>query len=201
MTDDLLPTLDELAHRAIEQAFEKLVLSEAGPLYAVDATAGNGYDTLFLARLLHGRGEVYAFDVQPAALAATRARLAAADLLSNVHLVQAGHELLKSRLPQQARGRVIAAMLNLGFLPGSDKSVTTRPETTLRALHALAAFSAPRAVITAHLYTGHAGGKQESEAVLTWARDLDRKTWRVLACSQQNKPRGPEHLLLIEKRG
>ena len=38
---------------------------------AIDATMGNGHDTLFLARAVGPQGRVIAFDVQDAALAAT----------------------------------------------------------------------------------------------------------------------------------
>lgn len=44
---------------------------------AIDATAGGGVDTLFLARTVGPGGHVYAFDVQQAALDRTRERLAA----------------------------------------------------------------------------------------------------------------------------
>ena len=201
--EDILPSLDSLAHYAVTRAFEKIpswLHPGAEPLYAVDATAGNGYDTLFLAGLMGAHGEVHAFDLQPEALEITLARLNEAGLRENVRLVDDGHELLERHLPQQAYGRVIAAMFNLGFLPGSDKTVVTRPDTTLRALDALVPFLAPRAVLSVHLYTGHEGGRQESETVLAWAGVLDRQTWRVLVCSQHNKPRNAEHLLLIEKR-
>lgn len=39
--------------------------------YAVDATMGNGNDTLFLAQLVE-TGKVYAFDIQEAAVIATK---------------------------------------------------------------------------------------------------------------------------------
>ncbi len=199
---DLLPSLDELAHHAVRQAFETLALrpTDSGPMYAVDATAGNGRDTLFLAELLSNRGMVYAFDVQDEALNAAQARLDTAGLGGCVRPIRAGHETAARHLPEEARGRVIAVMFNLGFLPGSDKRVITRTETTLAALKALVPFLAPRAVITLHLYTGHAGGTEESTAVSAWAEHLDRNVWRVLRCSQHNKPHRAEHLLLIEKR-
>lgn len=42
---------------------------------AVDATAGNGHDTLFLAQLVGDSGAVYAFDIQQQAVDATIGRL------------------------------------------------------------------------------------------------------------------------------
>ena len=43
--------------------------------FALDATAGNGHDTLFLCRLVGAAGRVLAFDVQPQAVENTNARL------------------------------------------------------------------------------------------------------------------------------
>ncbi|RYD26611.1 MAG: methyltransferase domain-containing protein, partial [Verrucomicrobiaceae bacterium] len=42
---------------------------------AIDATAGNGHDTLFLAELVGEEGRVLAFDVQEAAIGSSRARI------------------------------------------------------------------------------------------------------------------------------
>lgn len=42
---------------------------------AVDATAGNGHDTEYMARAVGPSGTVHAYDVQAAAVEATRARL------------------------------------------------------------------------------------------------------------------------------
>ena len=41
----------------------------------IDATAGNGHDTVFLCHLVGSQGKVYAFDVQQQAIDRTRARL------------------------------------------------------------------------------------------------------------------------------
>ena len=46
----------------------------------IDATAGNGHDALKLAGKVAPNGRVMAYDVQPAALEATRERLRAAGL-------------------------------------------------------------------------------------------------------------------------
>ena len=63
-----------------------------------------------------------------------------------------------------------AAMFNLGYQPVGDKSVITRPVTTLIALASVLDLVAPGGVITVVLYPGHEGGRVETEAVLSWAR-------------------------------
>ena len=97
---------------------------------AVDATAGNGHDTLFLARQACPGGKVFAFDLQAAAIASTRRRLMDEGIAEDCfELVHAGHEQLDQRLPAGLRGRVRVIMFNLGYLPGSDKSLITRTDT------------------------------------------------------------------------
>ena len=54
----------------------------------VDATMGNGHDTLFLAKLAK---QVFAFDIQEQALEKTRQRIQEAGF-TNVELILQGHE-------------------------------------------------------------------------------------------------------------
>lgn len=57
----------------------------------IDATAGNGYDTLFLAKLVGESGKVFSFDVQQEAIDSTKAKLEEAKL-ENVSLILDGHQ-------------------------------------------------------------------------------------------------------------
>src|SRR5262245_8571181 len=82
------------------------------------AVAGNGHDTRFLAELVGPAGRVFAFEVQPAAVARTEALLAEAGL-TNVTLLLRDHADLAAVAP----GTVGAVMFNLGYLPGGDKAV------------------------------------------------------------------------------
>ena len=100
--------------------------------HAVDATMGNGQDTLLLAQLVGPTGRVDAFDIQPSALVKTRERLEEADCMAQARLHLAGHETMADAV----RGPVQAVVFNLGWLPGGDKEITTRVETTRRALEA-----------------------------------------------------------------
>ena len=162
---------------------------------AVDATVGNGHDTLFLAEQVGARGRVYGFDCQAAAIVSTRKRLAQAKMLDRVNLIQAGHETLQSHLAAEAR--LLAVMFNLGYLPGSDKQYITRAETTLAALEQACALLAPGGRISLVLYTGHAGGPEEAAAVQARVA-MFGAAWRVV---HEPPPvaRAPE-LVLIERR-
>lgn len=142
----------------------------------VDATAGNGLDTVFLAGLVGAGGRVVAFDVQAEAVAATRRALAAAGLDDGrVRMVHGSHE----RLGEAARpGEVAAVMANLGYLPGGDHGVTTGVAGTLAALDGALGLLRPGGVITVVGYPGHPGGAAETKAVIEWAAGLEMASWR-----------------------
>ena len=136
----------------------------------IDATAGNGHDTLFLAGLVGHTGRVYAFDIQAEALEHTCRRLAATGLGDQVTLLQLGHEQLCGGVPPALHGRIAAVMFNLGYLPGSDRRCITRAGTTLAALDQAMTCLRPGGILSVIAYPGHAGGGTETEAVQHWLR-------------------------------
>ena len=150
---------------------------------AVDATAGNGRDTLFLADIVGPNGKVFAFDVQARAIAATRHRLDDAGVSDRVDLIHAGHESMAARLPGEARGHIAAVMFNLGYLPGADHATTTSAETTTAALKTAVTMLAPAAVMTVIAYRGHAAGIPESEAVARECEALSGSDFAVRRAS------------------
>ncbi|MDX2035906.1 MAG: class I SAM-dependent methyltransferase [Isosphaeraceae bacterium] len=161
---------------------------------AVDATAGLGRDTLFLARRVGPTGRVVAFDIQPAALAAAAARIQAARLEERVSFVLAGHETLDAHVSS-----FHAVMFNLGFLPRSDKRIITRPDTTLAALECAIVRLEPAGAITIVAYPGHPGGAEECAAVEDRLRRLAAREFEV-ACYRRLTPRAAEPTLFALRR-
>lgn len=86
-----------------------------------DFTMGGGGDTLWLSNAVGESGKVYAFDVQPMALEKTRARLQSEHAPENYTLILDSHSNLKNYIHEPIR----AGVFNLGWLPGSDKTVTS----------------------------------------------------------------------------
>lgn len=141
-----------------------------------DATAGNGHDTVFLARLAGPAGQVHAFDVQQEAIRATRERLEQEGLLTPaVQLHLASHD----RLAELVGGPVKAVVFNLGYLPGGDKKTVTRTDCTLAALEQAAALIAPNGLLSVMCYPGHEGGDAEAEAVQAFLSRLPHHSWRT----------------------
>ncbi len=162
----------------------------------VDCTVGNGHDALFLARAVGGEGHLTGFDVQPEAIEATRRRLKGAGIGEDrFTLVPASHEALGDHVEPG----ITAAVFNLGYLPGSGRSVTTRKETTLRAATSALALLRPGGVLSLTLYYGHRGGAEEAQALQEWAGSLDFSSFKVLRVTWPNLPNDPPSVLLVQK--
>jgi predicted methyltransferase len=182
--------------------FAKSLLKKAVKLgdVVVDATVGNGYDTVFLAELVGESGHVYGFDIQAEAIAASKERLTQNCLLERCTLLHSGHEHLTSMLPPIHHGKVSGSFFNLGYLPGSDKSIVTRPETTIASIQQLLAIMAPEGVIVLVIYHGHKGGAEERDSLLTYCQQIDQKTAHVLQYQFINQQNNPAFIVAIEIR-
>lgn len=165
----------------------------------VDATAGGGVDTLALAELVGANGRVYAFDIQQEAINRTRERLAAAGALEQVRLHLIDHSQMAVAVDAGHHGRVSAVMFNLGYLPGGDTEVITKPSTTLEALNAALSLLKPGGIITCVLYPGHTGGDAEALAVEAWAAGLPQVEGQAVLYRQPQRSAAP-YLIAIEKR-
>lgn len=143
----------------------------------IDATAGNGHDSLFLAQQVLPGGQLFIFDVQAEALRQSRVRLTENEVpLDAVTFLHAGHETLNTTLPDALRGKVRAIMFNLGYLPGGDKQLITQPATTMTALQAALDWLDKGGLLTVVAYPGHEGGREEALALEQWmgALPVDR---------------------------
>lgn len=145
--------------------------------FVIDATAGNGHDTLKLAQRVGSHGEVWAIDLQEAALRATRARLQEAGIETAVRLLGGDHAEVLASWSREHQSRAAAIVFNLGYLPGGDKEVTTRAGNTVAALEASLPLLAPGAPLLVTAYRGHAGGQAEADAVAAWAESLAPARW------------------------
>jgi len=162
---------------------------------AIDATCGNGQDTLLLAELVGPEGKVWAFDIQEGALSRTKAGLEAAGLARRVSLVHAGHE----RLAEIVAEPVKAILFNLGYLPTGERGIKTAAASTLAALEQGMRLLLPSGIILVAVYTGHDGGAEEWSAVKGWAEALPPHEYNVWLSRQLNRSAKAPFLVVVEK--
>lgn len=161
----------------------------------VDATAGNGHDTLFLAELVGETGRVYAFDVQQQAVDATMKRLAEAGVQARCEVILDGHEQVANYVSKPIK----AAVFNLGYLPGAAHDVITKPSTTVAALESLLQQLVVGGMIVLVIYYGHEGGKEERDRVLDYVASLPQKQVHVLRYEFINQQNNPPFVIALEK--
>lgn len=169
-------TAVELTHR-----FLRSTLAPGG-LY-LDATCGNGHDTLFLCSVAGENGRVIGLDIQPQAAANTNALLAANGMAAIGRAECCDHrELLRFAPP----GSADCVMFNFGWLPGAAHDVHSTADSTLPALQAGLDALKPGGVLAAVLYSGKVIGNAEKKAAAEFFRSLPLADYTVLICEFAN---------------
>ncbi len=140
--------------------------------FAIDATAGNGHDTLFLARQVGPTGRVIAIDNQAIAIEKTRERLAN-ESIENVELILGNHAEISEIVSSDVGSSVDAVMFNLGYRPGGDEQQTTNTESSVSAIDDAIKLLKPSGLLSIIAYPGHPEGRRETTAVIaaleSWA--------------------------------
>ena len=135
---------------------------------AIDATCGNGFDTLFLAEQVGTNGVVYGVDIQEQAIETVRTKLLASGHSSQCRLVVGTHAQLNAMVAPAHVGFVSVVMFNLGYLPLGDKTIVTKPESTVTGLEQAFELVRQGGLISVLAYPGHAGGLEEAKCVADW---------------------------------
>jgi len=161
----------------------------------VDATAGNGNDTAFLASLVGERGKVYAFDIQEKAIRNTENKLREKGILQRVELILDGHQNMDLYVKQEVK----AVMFNLGYLPGGDHTIGTKGETTSVAIDKALDLLAIHGIITIVVYYGGDSGFDEKDYIMKYIEDIDPKKYTVMKTEFVNQINCPPILICIEK--
>ncbi|HYF83111.1 MAG TPA: class I SAM-dependent methyltransferase [Clostridia bacterium] len=177
----------------ISHEFIKKVVQQGDTV--VDATMGNGNDTLFLAGLVGDKGKVYSFDIQEYALANTRKKLDDAGISSYVELIMDGHQNIDRYVAKGVR----AVMFNLGYLPKGDHNIGTKADTTIEALKKSMELLMVGGLIMMVIYYGGDSGFEEKEAVLEYVKTIDCRKHIVLVSDFVNQINCPPIAVCIEK--
>ncbi|MDU4862423.1 MAG: class I SAM-dependent methyltransferase [Terrisporobacter othiniensis] len=163
----------------------------------IDATMGNGYDTVYLGNLVGETGKVYAFDVQEEALTSTRKKVVRDNMEDRIELIHDGHE----NLDKYVKEEVSCVVFNLGYLPRAKHMVITKPDTTLEAIKKSLELLKPNGIISIAAYIGHEGGLDEKNYICEYLDNLDQKQYNVLHMEFTNQINNPPQLILVEKKG
>ncbi len=157
---------------------------------AVDATLGNGKDTILLSERSN---KVYAFDVQKEAIDKCRSLLKD---LNNVILINDGHE----NIAKYVNEKIDIVVFNLGYLPGGDKSIVTKSDTTLKCVEESMKLLDMGAKILITSYSAHLGGKEEQNELIDFINKVDQKLFNTFLFTHENGTNEPAKLIIIEKK-
>lgn len=178
----------------------------------IDATAGNGHDTLLLCQLVgavdnseDGRegdaskisgqsGKVLAFDIQKQALDNT------GNLLEEngcqAKLILDSHANMKNYAKENS---VDCIVFNFGYLPGGDHKLATKAASSIAAIEAGLDLLKKGGIMTLCIYSGGDSGFEERDALLKFLKALDGKKYLVIASFYYNRPNHPPIPVIVKK--
>ncbi|MGD8570272.1 MAG: FAD-dependent oxidoreductase [Gammaproteobacteria bacterium] len=166
----------------------------------IDATVGNGHDSEFLARCVGEEGRVLGFDIQPQALAKTRETLKGKGLAKRAILYNVSHEHMCHTVPVTYQQQVSVVMFNLGYLPGANKNVVTRTDSTVSALNSALKLLQGDGVLSVVFYRGHGQGDLEYKAVAEWVSGLDHGNFSSQWFRQSSQTTNPSPVLVLIRK-
>lgn len=182
-------------HPIIDRYIERFIMPEST---VIDATLGNGQDTLKIAQRLGPKGHLYSFDIQKEAIERSQQLLEEADIkLPQIELIHDSHIHFDRYLAPEERVDFI--IYNLGYLPRGDKSITTVAESTLQSVKAGLLRLKPYGVMVIAVYHGHEAGKEERDQLAQYLSTLDQRQYHVFCQQFINQKNNPPFLYLIER--
>jgi methylase of polypeptide subunit release factors len=154
----------------------------------IDATVGNGNDTILLASLAK---HVIGYDIQSRAIETTREKLIELNV-DNVTLRHQSFEKIENVIDYRG------VVFNLGYLPGGDKSITTQPDVTLKTIEVIIKQMDIADFILITAYPGHESGLIEAERLMLLIQKLDT-SYVTLTYQIHNRMHAP-FVIIIEKQ-
>lgn len=189
MKDIKYGQITDFVHFLVENSYK-----DNDDIVFVDATAGNGFDTLFLCNLFKNNGFVYAFDIQEDAINKTRKLLENSYCL-NYELIVDSHENVLEYVKDK---HIDAALFNLGYLPNSDKAIKTNYLSTINAIKNIMSRLKKFGRIYICAYISHDNG-EEANNIHDFISSLDKKSHNVIQIKLLNKENNPPEIFIIEK--
>ncbi|SFT33667.1 Putative rRNA methylase [Selenomonas sp. GACV-9] len=159
----------------------------------VDATAGNGHDTLFLAENTPASAHIYAFDIQPQAIANTKVRTE--KHASRISYILDSHE----HLGEHVHEPIDVILFNLGYLPGAEHTAVTRQESTEKAVEQALEKLKVNGLAVVVVYPGHPEGKVEADMLATYFASLPCRIFTVGCYRLVNHKETAPYAYVIER--
>jgi len=165
--------------------------------WVIDATAGKGRDTLFLAQCVGSQGQVIAFDIQEEAVKATQALLTLNHMEDRVQIWHKSHSTLSDYIERKVK----AVVFNLGYLPGRSNGIVTEARTTIMAVQQALRVLEDQGVVVLTVYRGHPGGLDESQALTNFLTTLPKKDFSVIQGTYLNQGDLSPYWIMIQNNG
>ena len=154
----------------------------------IDATAGNGNDTLALCELVGQNGKVIAFDIQEQAIKNTQKRLEEHGVLDRAEVILESH----INMAKYAEADSVSCItFNFGYLPGGDHNLATRKDSSIAAIHEGLRLLKKGGMMSLCIYSGGDSGFEERDAILEELKTLDGKKYLVIVSQYYNRPNNP----------
>ncbi len=166
--------------------------------FCIDATAGNGGDTLLLCELVGNGGKVAAFDIQEAAVTATRSKISQAGYEDICKIILDSHANMKDYFTPESADAII---FNFGWLPGGSHDIFTRKDSSIEAITQGLEILKPGGIMSLCVYYGRNNGYEERDAILDFVGKLDYKRYTVIHLSFSNRVNDPPFPIFIVKEG
>lgn len=164
----------------------------------VDATMGNGNDTLLFCKLAGKEGRVYAFDIQETALQRTRELLGTHQVLECAELILDSHEHMDQYIEE---GSADAVCFNFGYLPGGDHRIATMAGTSVKAVRKALKILKPGGMASLCIYCGGDTGYEEKKRILADLKELPAKEYTVIVNEYYNRKNDPPVPVFVFRHG
>lgn len=161
----------------------------------VDATCGNGNDTLYLLEHSKVGAHIYAIDIQEEAIKNTKKRLGYKS--DRVHFIQGSHDTVLGSIEEDFD----LVVFNLGYLPGEDHRCMTSGDTTVRAIKTVCSKMSVGGIITVIAYPGTAQGMEEKNILELFLQSIPQRKFHCWRTEPMNQVNEPPLLYVVQKRG
>ncbi|MBP1579688.1 MAG: class I SAM-dependent methyltransferase [Oscillospiraceae bacterium] len=189
--------MDPRKHFSALNIIQKLIIERVKPGdICIDATAGRGNDTLFLAKLVGDSGHVTAFDIQQDAVDSTRRLLEENGMSHRADVYLKSHSEMDEFADD---GTVSCITFNFGWLPKGDHNIFTNKSTSIPAIEKGLKLLKSGGMMTLIIYYGRETGFEERDALLEYLPTIDSSRYTVIEMPFVNRPNCPPIPIVILK--